>query len=263
MNGWLARIRSWRGGARAPGSLIFGEAGSYASRSYGTPLDSRPDGKIVVFGIPKSGNVWLVSLLSHYTGLPGIDPVVNRPAPGVGMCHLPYSRELAQRGDFLHGIYLMRDLRDVVVSYYHQTRAPSFRESLPHFHSETIEQFYYEWFLTRVVPFHGLATHAAEFTSRGLPPVRYEDLVADPAAEFARVLRRLGLPVDAARVAAAVEANTLERLRREGRQLDVYVPPSHFRRGGHGGYREELPPPVLRHIESEFGALLTRWGYAL
>lgn len=261
MRGLIARIRSWRAGRRR--SLIFGSVGSFESPSYGAAIDSRPDGKIVVFGIPKSGNVWLVSLLAHYTGLGGIDPVANRAAAGVGMCHLPYSDALAQRDDFLHGVYLMRDLRDVVVSYFHQTQVESWRKSFPHFHCDTMEQFYYEWFLTRVVPFHGLKTHAAEFTSRGLPIVRYEDLLSNPAAEFTRLLHRLGLQLDASRVEATVEANSLERLQREGRQLDVYVPPAHFRRGGHGNFKDEMPPSVLRHIESEFGGLLTRWGYAL
>ena len=43
-------------------NLVFLQAGTLVSDSYGTPLDRHPAGKVVVFGLLKSGNVWLVSL---------------------------------------------------------------------------------------------------------------------------------------------------------------------------------------------------------
>jgi hypothetical protein len=35
---------------------FFCDVGQYRNPSYGTPLDNRPDGKLIVFGFPKSGN---------------------------------------------------------------------------------------------------------------------------------------------------------------------------------------------------------------
>ncbi len=240
---------------------IFCSPGQYLQRSYGAPLDGRPDAKIVVFGLPKSGNVWLVSLLSDYTGLKPIDPFTDVDARGVGMCHLPYSEEIACRADFIHGVYLVRDLRDVIVSYFWNAQTEWFHKTLPNFHYPTIEQFYYEWFLPRVVPFHRVLAHAEEFTTRGVPPVLYERLYDDSVGEFGRLIKRLGLHFDQERVAAAVERNTMDRLRNSGKQLDVFVPGTHFRKGGYGNYRQELPPKIIAHVNETFGDVLKRWGY--
>ena len=240
---------------------IFCPPGQYLQPSYGAPLDGRPNTKIVVFGLPKSGNVWLVSLLSDYTGLTPIDPFTDVATRGVGMCHLPYSEEIASRADFIHGVYLVRDLRDVIVSYFWNTQTEWFQKTLPSFHYPTIEQFYYEWFLPRVVPFHRILTHAEEFTIRGVPPVLYERLYDDPLGEFSRLIKRLGLHFDPDRVAEVVERNTIDRLRTSGKQLDVFVPVTHFRKGGYGNYRQELPPKIIAHVNEVFGGILKRWGY--
>jgi Sulfotransferase domain len=242
---------------------IFCSAGQYHQSSYGAPLDSRPDAKIVVFGLPKSGNVWLVSLLSDYTGLKPIDPFTDVSARGVGMCHLPYSEEIASRGDFIHGVYLVRDLRDLIVSYFWNSQTEWFQKTLPSFHYPTIEQFYYEWFLPRVVPFHRILTHAEEFTIRGVPPVSYERLYDNPVEELGRLIKRLGLHFDRDRVAAVVEMNTIDRLRNSGKQLDVFVPETHFRKGGYGNYARELPPKIIAHVNEVFGDVLKRWGYEI
>jgi hypothetical protein len=240
---------------------IFASIGQYHQPSYGTPLDGRRNAKIVVFGLPKSGNVWLVSLLSDYTGLKPIDPFTDVEARGVGMCHLPYSEEIASRADFIHGVYLVRDLRDVIVSYFLHTQTEGFQKAFPNFHYPTIDHFYYEWFLPRVIPFHQVLTHAQEFTIRGVPPILYERLYDDPVAEFGRLIKRLGLHFDPERVALVVEQNRIDRLRNSGKQLDVFVPSTHFRKGGYGNYRRELPPNIIVHVNETFGDVLKRWGY--
>jgi signal transduction histidine kinase len=41
------------------------------------------------------------------------------------------------------------------------------------------------------------------------------------------------------------------------------VSAAHYRKGGYGGYREELPPKVIADINHRYENLLLRWGYAL
>ena len=261
---WLRRAIAKTDVPKSNGrSLIFCEPGQYVSLSYGTRLDSRPDAKIVVFGLPKSGNAWLVSLLSDYTGLKPVDPIASPDQPGVGMCHLPYSEQLGNRSDFLHAVYILRDLRDIIVSYFHNSQRPDFRSGFPHFHYINIDQFYFEWFLPRVDVFHRIESHAEEFTKRGIPVVRYEQLHDQPAREFARLIRRLGLPIDDDKIETVVQNNTIERLSTTGKQLNVFLPPAHFRKGGYGSYKTELPPNVLSHVNSYFRPQLIRWGYKI
>ena len=56
---------------------------------------SRQDAFLVSY--PKSGNTWLVSLLSDYARLKPIDPWTDIESSGVGMCHLAFSEQIAAR----------------------------------------------------------------------------------------------------------------------------------------------------------------------
>src|SRR5579885_107587 len=246
-----------------PRNLIFNPPGQYINPSYGTPLDSRPDGKVVVFGLPKSGNVWLVSLLSDYTGLPIIDPMLKIEEKGVGMCHLPYSEDFEKRLDILHAVYIVRDLRDIIVSYFHYAQTDYYRKIVPCFYYDKIEDFYFEWFLPRIVPFHRVMTHAVEYTNLGIPPIKYERLFDDTVGELTRLISRFGLPVDKERILHAVNNNRIDNLQRSGKQMDVFVPPTHFLKVAYCEYKNELPLHVLQHVNTTFGDLLSRWGYQL
>jgi hypothetical protein len=242
---------------------LFCAIGQYRDPSYGTPLDSRADGKLVVFGLPKSGNVWLVAMLCQFLSEKAIDPVKNAKARGIGMSHLPYSDEFSCRQDFLHAVYLMRDLRDVIVSYFHHTKREEFRKDVPNFHYDTIEEFYFQWYLPRVVPFHRIETHAVEYAERGVPIVRYEDLCADPVREFQRLILRLGFDCDDDRVRSVVDNHKLEVMKKEKHVFDVEISPEHFRKGGWGNFREEMPAIVRKDVEKRFADVFERWGYEL
>lgn len=246
-----------------PKSPAFNILGNFDSRSFGMSLSTLPNGKIVVFGLPKSGNVWLVSLLADYLKVQAIDPYVNLNSSGVGMCHRPYTKEISNREDFLHGVYLIRDLRDVIVSYYYNTQREDWRRGFLHFHCDTIQQFYFEWFLPRVNIAHNIDNHPYAFTEAGLPLIRYEDLYDNPEYEFTRLIKRLGLFLDSKKIKRVVANNQLETLRKTGKILDVHVPIEHFRHGGHGGYKKELPQNVLDHINQRFSNILSDFGYKI
>jgi len=242
-------------------SLVFNPPEVYWNQSYGTPLDVRPNGKIVVFGLPKSGNVWIKSLISDYFDLPGVEPVINVEKRGVGICHWAFRDDFLRRDDFLHAVYIMRDIRDIIISFFHYSQTERFLNARPEFHYRDIDSFYYEWFLSRMVTTYRWHTHAAEYAALGIPIVRYERLNSDPLGEFERLIRRWGLEVNKDRIRSAVEKNSIGQLKLTGKQLEVYVPPDHFRKGGSGSYQDELPPHVLRDINERFAEFLSRWGY--
>jgi Sulfotransferase domain len=242
---------------------LFCDVGQFRNPSYGISLDSRPDAKLIVFGLPKSGNVWLVAMLCQYLSAEAIDPVANVAAKGIGMCHLPCSNEFSYRQDFLHAVYLMRDLRDVIVSYFHHTKRKEFRASFPNFHYDTMEHFYFQWFLPRIVPFHRIEVHAIEYAGKGVPVVRYEDLSVDPIGEFRRLLLRLGFDLDDERVQRVIDSHKLEKMKTERRVFDVEISPEHFRKGGWGNFREEMPAIVRKDVEARFADVIGRWGYDL
>ena len=177
------------------------------------------------------------------------------------MCHLPYSNEFSYREDFLHAAYLMRDLRDVIVSYFHHTKRQDFRAAFPNFHYDNIEQFYFQWFLPRVAPFHRIETHAIEYAQKGVPMVRYEDLYADPMREFQRLILRLGFDCDVERIRRVVDDHKIETMKRAQLAFDVEIAPEHFRKGGWGNFREDMPSTVRKDVETRFASVIEQWGY--
>lgn len=242
-------------------SLVFNPSEVYWNQSYGTALAAVPNGKIVVFGLPKSGNVWMKSLIADYFDLPGVEPVRDLEHRGVGICHWAFRDDFLRRADFLHAVCLVRDVRDVVASYFPYSQTPRFLAARPEFHYRDVDSFYYEWFLSRMVTTYRWSTHSAEYAAMGVPVVRYERLWTDPSGELERLIRRWGLEVDHARIQRVVDQNSLERLQQTGKHLDVSIPPDHFRKGGSGSHRDELPPHIIDDINERFAEFLFRWGY--
>ncbi len=240
---------------------IFNHPRAYWDQSYGISLNSHPAGKIVVFGFPKSGNVWMKSLLVDYFGLPPVEPMLDIEKPGIGITHYPFGPEYCDRQDFLHGVCIIRDVRDVVVSFFKYSQTEAFRAARPEFHFDDIVSFYFDWFLSRPVPAYKLKSHSKDLARLGIPIVRYEKLRENTVGELRRLLLRWGLPVDEAKLQAAVDANQLEKLKKQGKSLEKMMAPTHFRSGSVGGYREHLPDIVLNDIETRFASVLRRWGY--
>jgi len=86
--------------------------------------------------------------------------------------------------------------------------------------------------------------------------VRYEDLMADPEAELARLGEWLGIEASASERAAAVEACSIDKLRE-----NTDAPQGFFRRGSADGWKEELSGSELRAVEYVAREELAAWGY--
>lgn len=230
-----------------------------ASRAF----EEVPNGKVVIFGIPKAGNVWLQSLLVDYFDVSPVLRLEEVDRKGVLSIHDPFNPAFCERSDFVYGACLIRDLRDIVVSYFHYAQTQDWRRAMTRHHYEDIETFYYDWFLSRAVPAHRLHSFADEYAERGIPIVRYERLRQDTSAELVRLLRRWGHDPDPASVDVAISRNAFDRLRSEGKNLRYSIPPTHFRRGEVGSWRTELPPAIAADMNWRFEEFLRRWGYAL
>ena len=256
--GLYAKARLYRSKHR---SRIFNAPRSFWDRSYGATIRKSNCSKVVVLGFPKSGNTWLMALLADYLQIPTIDPVNDRFKYGVGISHLPFTDYIGSRTDFRHAACLVRDPRDVIVSFFHYSQTDHFRAARPEFHYNGIHSFYYDWFLSRSAPAHIWETHAETYARLGVPIVRYEALKQDTAGELQRLLLRWGLPVNEERIQGAVAANDIKTLRESGKKLHVAVPPSRFRRGVSGGYKDDLPAEIQLDIEKRFSRIFERWGY--
>lgn len=238
---------------------------------------------VVLASHAKSGRTWLVALVSHVLhrtrGVPAdelwdganfhrLDPAI----PTVFSTHERNEPEAIRRRlpGLVRGkrlLLLVRDPRDVAVSWYHHharrsTARTRERIGLPADMSRVDLAGFVSaegYGLPSVLDFLERWTALARAHPRALV-VRYEDLRARTADELARVMDFLGLPAPPEALDAAVAFASFEALKEKERagffrteKLQARDPsdPASFkvRRGKVGGYRDELPAETVARLD--------------
>lgn len=235
---------------------------SWQKQVYGPlPTNFRnSDGYFLVAGFPKSGNVWLTSLIANCLEIPVEHKAGHARAFYV---HKQLTKQTLFDPKLFRGVALVRDLRDVIVSLYHWLNTDGYRNYYkhgPHQIFLDIETMYVEFFLRRFAQLP-LQTMVEEYVRRGWPLVKYERLWDNTEVELERLFRIWGISVSKDLISSAVKRNSIDELKKGGGTLESYVERDHFRKGGYGQYKTELPNHVLRDIEYRFGDYLRSWGY--
>lgn len=234
----------------------------------------------VLVSYPKSGSTWLRFLLGHVLSSDEVDfDSVRGALPRIGR-HRGAPRLLPGRGrlvrthdplDALVGlpgqpvVYLVRDGRDVAVSYLHHLRRIGSFEGdlaalLPRFLSDGIDS-YGPWHL------HVLGAVASQ--ERGGSPfltIRYEDLRSDTVGELARIVAFLGVEPETGRVEEAAADNSKERMRAKERISRLLrnqsVNGSSFvRPDGGPSWQQLLEAAEILQFERVAGPALRAFGY--
>lgn len=249
-----------------PGPSFFP---SWDRQRYGTlPTDlSSQHGSLVVAGLPKSGNVWLTSLIASCLDLPST-PTKGRTY--VYYTHKALNDRLLYDPHLYRGVVIVRDLRDVVVSLYHWLKTEdyiSYYKHGPHQIYLDVTSMYVEYFLRRFcnIP---IATLVDGYVTKGWPVVRYENLWDRPDAELRRLFEVWQIKVADHKIRAAIEQNSISTMRARiaagsVSTVEPVVRADHFRVGGYGNYQRELPRLVVADLERRFGDYLMSWGYEL
>jgi hypothetical protein len=226
---------------------------------------------LYVLGHPRSGTNWLCLLLEECTGMP-VNRFWLRKLPTLAPRIIHLHRLLPFKSIRPRTVYILRDGRDVVVSWYlasfhdaHRERIPSIeayigrkmrredlRENLPRF----IE--YLTQDRNSSVDYR---RHVSTALERGLFMVKYEDLLQNTVETLARVVHRLtGEEPDLARIEQAVQHHDFKR--RSGRKRGEEDSKSHFRKGVAGDWRNHFTREAAEVFDRYAGDLLVRVGYA-
>lgn len=227
---------------------------------------------------PRSGNTWLRFMLFEALTGEAADFRLVRPAmPSVNMntnataffpeggrlflTHYPFCDYYGTG----KAIYLVRDVRDIVLSEYRrQLMNRSYRRDFDHFLEDFLQG--------RIHRFGSWIDHVTSWLDGPLGRdgrlllCRYEDLKRNAESILEDVVRFLGERADPIAIRTAVENNTVEAMRdkEDHTRLPEARPGFRFvNEGGSGGWRQKLRADQLHHIEKAAGDILERLGYTI
>ena len=251
------------------------------------------DNDVLFASFERSGNTWLRFVLMEIltTGDAGFLNV-NQVLPEMGT-HQTAQRVLPNGGRFIkthesyrsqykRAIYLMRDLRDVMLSNWARDKEMGFSAYFDH--GKGMDGYVESFLQGKVTRFGSWQSHVSSWLdcplakNGNLLVVRYEDLRADTETGLVEMLDFLGVKSDRDRIRRAVENNSLRNMREKEekaknsgatlgkgtllRKHRVDKEDARFvRTGSVGGWREKLSDTQIEMVKRYAGEALLRAGY--
>jgi hypothetical protein len=209
-------------------------------------------GKIYIFGLPKSGNVWLTNLITDVLGLE---------KDMVRFTHGGFSTNHFYNKNIFRGVCLTRDTRSIMVSLFHWSSTKGGRDKTCIFND--IEQFYFDYFISYTKFFNTWDQFEERLVGWGIPLIKYEKLRENPIDELERLFKRWRIIVSRDEIIRSVERNSIKNY--QSGRVDVkreYIYSTHFSRGGED-HLDEIPGNVLSDMNQRYGEKLRRWGYKI
>ena len=176
--------------------------------------------------------------------------------PAVSKSHSPYHLS----NNRFKQIYIVRDPRDVYISYYHFL---SGENDLKHF----------SWFIANYeFPYGRWSDHVRSWIEHqnkdNIAIVKYEDLVKNKEREFLRILNYLkkinGIYIDKEKLHQSIDETSFEKLSKKEREFGFDEASEHgvfFRKGIIGDWKNNLDKSIVKILEKEFQSEMKELNY--
>ena len=245
-------------------------------------LQVYPDDTFIV-SYPRSGNTWTrflvanlvyahqeVSFLNIEKLIPDTSSQSSRalkrtPRPRIIKTHCYFDHRYPKM------IYIVRDPRDVVLSYYDfQRKYRQIEDNYP------LDRYVDDFVCGRLIS-AGWGTWRENVASwvyargheKNFLMIRYEDLLDDTVSELGRVAQFMGVEASDSDLVRAVELSSADRMRDlEKREQDKWIATKNRRkdipfvgRAKSGAWRTALPAPCVQQIETAWGDVMNQVGY--
>ena len=243
-----------------------------------------PDDTFVV-SYPRSGNTWTRFLIANlvyaekkvsFTNIEKLIPDTSSQSNRV-LKATPRPRIIKTHEYFDHRyrkmIYIVRDPRDVALSYYDfQRKYMQIEDGYP------LEQYVDDFVQGRLISLDWGTWEenvASWMYTRGKRKefllLRYEDMMKDTMHELTRIANFLGIAPETQRLQQAIQRSSADHMRElEKLEADQWVATRNRRKdipfvrvARAGGWRNSLPETCVRQIEMAWGDLMTTLGYEL
>jgi hypothetical protein len=243
-----------------------------------------PDDTFIV-SYPRSGNTWtrfLIANLLHpdqpatFANIENLVPDAEAQSSRM-LKRTPRPRYVKSHEYFDHRyrkvIYIVRDPRDVALSYY------NFERKYRHIEDGYPLERYIEDFVGGRLSSADWGTWAQNvgtwISARGKSPdfllLRYEDMLRDTSLELGRIADFFGIQADVESRERAIQRSSAQQMRElEKKQAGQWVSTKKHREdipfvgaASTGGWREKLSAVSVAKIESEWGALMQFLDYEL
>jgi hypothetical protein len=239
------------------------------------------DDDVWIVSYPKSGNTWTRFLIANL--IADDEPVdwtnIERLVPDIYLSrdpllkHLPRPRYFKShegyRPNYRRVVLIVRDPRDVAVSYSHFVRKTNMLRA-----DASMDEFMEKFLAGQIDPYGSWGENVGSWLGARRDTadfllVRYEDMLENAEAELARIADTLRLTVTESQLRRAVENSGADRMRElEGAQRGQHkllkrsrsdIP--FVRKARAGQWQTELPPQAVDQIESAWGAQMRELGY--
>jgi hypothetical protein len=239
------------------------------------------DDDVWIVSYPKSGNTWTRFLIGNLVA--GGEVVdwsnIERIVPDIYLNRdpdlkaLPRPRYLKShegyRPDYRRVVLIVRDPRDVAVSYYHFVRKAKILLV-----DASMDNFMTKFIDGKIDPYGNWGENVGSWLgarrgSENFVVVRYEDLLENTDAELVRIANMLGIAADEQLLQHAAENSRADRMRaleQAQRNEHKFLRSSRsdipfVRTAKSGQWRTELPPEAVQQIESAWGSVMRELGY--
>jgi hypothetical protein len=250
----------------------------------GRNLAVYPDDTFIV-SYPRSGNTWTRFLIANllHPDEPATFANIERLVPDAeaqssrALKRVPRPRCIKSHEYFDHRyrrvVYIVRDPRDVALSYYH------FERKYQHIDDACPLDRYVEDFVNGRLNSADWGSWGENvgtwLSARAGDPdfllLRYEDMIQDPDQQLARIARFLRIEADEQRRECVIERSSAQRMRElERKQGEEWVSTKNHRKdipfigtAASGEWKSKLSRRSVAQIESTWGALMQSLNYEL
>lgn len=207
----------------------------------------------IVNSMPKSGTIWMMAMIEAVLGVQAKRQIT--------LSHVhDIETDWVKRNN--HGtVVLVRDMRDVVVSWFHHTIRSDLQSGFTAARYPSIEEFYFDHLIGQIFGsaryYYGRFEKWLDFAgANSLPLVRYEDLLCDTQASLRKIMNFWKISVSDQALARVAQDYSFSKMQDTVANRDGYVVDmlneGHMRKGKTGSWEDELPDSVADDINQRF-----------